>query len=225
MSEPTFAEVLGQYIDAALDDVHDGIPGVVLAYDAATQRARVQPAVRRVVSQGGEVTHERRPILPSVPILFAGGGGARTTYPVAAGDSVLLLVSSTPIDRWLAVGGSDVETGTGRRHDLTNAIALVGLRDARRPWASAPTDRMSIGYDAGASIGISPTAVRLGDEAATDAVMLRSDGVALQTALTNALATLNASPVTNAQAIAALGALQTALGVAWPVAATKVFAD
>ena len=224
MSAPTLEEVINLLIDVKLDDVNVSMPGRITAYDRATSTASVQPLVKRASIVDGERVVETRPVIPNVPVTVDGGGAYRTTYPVAVGDDVLLVISSQALDRWWRSGRID-DPGIDRRHNLTDAIAIKGLRSRGRALTRNPDDRMSVGHDTGASIGITEAAVRLGNEEATDPVMLRSDGVALQTALTDALAALGMSPATNAQAIAALTALQTALGAPWPVAATKVFAE
>ena len=74
-------------IRQALKRIHTSMPGVVVSYDAATRRAVVQPALRRILTTG-EV--RQRAQLVNVPVLVQGGGGYMLHVPLAAGDAVML---------------------------------------------------------------------------------------------------------------------------------------
>ena len=56
---------------------------------------------------------------------FPGAGGYRITFPVAEGDTGLLLFAESSLDKWLVSGGT-VDPEDDRRHDLTDAVFLPG---------------------------------------------------------------------------------------------------
>lgn len=111
-------------IRTALLNVHTSMPGIVKAFDKASQTATVQPAIQSEYVDLGMLT---LPLIPKVPVLFLGGGGYVQTFPVAAGDECLLVFSERAIDGWFQNGGVSPPSDD-RVHDLTDGFALVGFR-------------------------------------------------------------------------------------------------
>jgi hypothetical protein len=134
----------------------------VESYDSATQKISAQPLIKRgYTDETGERIAERLPIITGVPVVFPGGGGYRVTFPIAKGDTVLLIFSEASLDKWLAHGG-DVDPNDDRRHTLSDAIAIPGLRDFAHALDSAPTDCATIGSDSGAVIEMRTADIRIG---------------------------------------------------------------
>jgi len=111
-----------------LKDTHTCLPGIVKAYDPETQTASVQPAIRRVFVDQGEVD---LPVCVDVPVVFPAGGDFVLTFPVAAGDECLLIFSERAIDFWWDRGGTQLPSEV-RFHDLSDAFALVGVNSRPR---------------------------------------------------------------------------------------------
>ena len=87
--------------------VHTSIPGIVTAYDAATRRARVQPAVHMMLSPVGDpyapfaaCEPMEKPIILDVPVIFPSAGGYTVHFPLLPDDPVLLLFSERDIDNF-----------------------------------------------------------------------------------------------------------------------------
>lgn len=178
---PSLAAVIRRALDARLVDVHTAVPAEVLEYDAATQKVTAQPLLRRAYwDESGERIAEKLAPIPGVPVAFPGSGGFRVTFPVVVGDTVLLVFSEASLDKWLSHGG-DVDPVDDARHELSDAIAIPGLRDFGHALGDAPTNRMSMGYDSGPTIEIDESEVRLGSNGANDPVALKSDLDALKT--------------------------------------------
>ena len=124
---PAPETVIAKAMRVALRSVRVALPGRIQTYDASTCQADVQPLIQEAQADfDGTVTTGPLPVVPHVPVLFMGGGGNRTTYPVKPGDTCLLIFSSSSLDRWLALGGL-VDPQDDRRHDISDGIALVGL--------------------------------------------------------------------------------------------------
>lgn len=104
--------------------VHTGMPGIVKSFDAGTQTAKVQPAIKRIWVDDGAVA---LPECVDVPVFFPGGGGFVLTFPVTAGDGCLLVFAERAIDYWWEKGGVQ-EPSEVRMHDLSDAFAFVGMR-------------------------------------------------------------------------------------------------
>lgn len=101
--------------------------GEIVSFDKADQTATVRILHRQNENYDLNLTEEvDYPLLGKVPVVILQGGGAHITFPINAGDQCLLLFSDYMIDNWWVSG--DVSTSDfPRRHDLSDAIAIVGL--------------------------------------------------------------------------------------------------
>lgn len=66
------------------------------------------------------------PLLEEVPVVVLGGGGGRLTFPIKKGDTCLLLFNDYELDGWW-ISGESRPSDFPRKHDLSDAVALVGL--------------------------------------------------------------------------------------------------
>ncbi len=143
-------------------DLHTALPGKIVKYDESTQKADVQPLIKeRYTDESGAQQSRELPVIPSVPVQFPGAGGYRITFPVAVGDTGLIMFAEASLDKWLVSGGT-VDPADERRHDLTDAVFLPGLRDFGHALTSAPTDRATFGKDDGLQIHVDGSKIRIG---------------------------------------------------------------
>ena len=124
-------DVISGWLDDREDAIHTALPGMVVSYDAATNRASVQPAGRKKLFDGRALPY---PIIHHVPVVFPMGmnGRAGVTFPIQAGDGCLLVFAESQLDDYLSGGDSD----DIRRHDLNDAMCIPGLYSG-----SAPSNR------------------------------------------------------------------------------------
>lgn len=66
------------------------------------------------------------PPLEKVPLIVLGGGLGHLTFPSPVGSYCLILFNDRDIDNWFESGESNTPN-TPRKHDFSDAIALVGL--------------------------------------------------------------------------------------------------
>ncbi len=66
------------------------------------------------------------PVLEQVPVVVLGGGGTYISYPIKKGDDCVLLFNDYELDGWWSSGEAR-PSEFPRRHDLSDAIAIVGL--------------------------------------------------------------------------------------------------
>ena len=79
-------------------NLRTAVPGIVRAYDADTMRARVQPALRAIVSQpDGSTEAMDRASIYDVPVTWPGGGGFVFHCNLDPGDTVWLMFSERGI--------------------------------------------------------------------------------------------------------------------------------
>lgn len=153
---PSLPEVINNATESALEEILTWVPGRVVRYDAATQQVDVQPIPKdRHFDEAGNTVVTTRPVVPSVPVAFPGGGGLTITFPIAVGDVVVLLFSGVSIDKWTR-SGSDAEHDpeTHARHSPTDAVAIPAIKAFSRPRSSVPTDCVRIGTDGAAEQGV-----------------------------------------------------------------------
>jgi hypothetical protein len=65
-------------------------------------------------------------VVENVPVVYPGSGGVRVRFPIAAGDSIMLVFADIAIDEWLASGRFEAPADP-RSHDVTDAVAIPGL--------------------------------------------------------------------------------------------------
>lgn len=131
-------KVIKSYIEKDREHFHTAIPAKIIRYNAAKQRADVQPLVQERYLDNKVVDY---PILYDVPLMFPSAGGGKITFPVKIDDVVLVIFSERSIDRWLQ-GETDkpIDPGDTRKHDLSDAIAIPGLYTFLTAPGSDPND-------------------------------------------------------------------------------------
>lgn len=143
------------------------LPGVVAAVNLAAQTLSVQPTVQgSVASPDGAKQLVNLPLLVDVPIVWPRAGGFALTFPISAGDEVLVVFASRCIDSWWQSGGIGAPA-EARMHDLSDGFAIL-----------APTSQPK------KLSGVSSTNVQLRDEAGTTYVEITPDGKARVVAAT-----------------------------------------
>lgn len=121
---PTLQSLLQLSVKNALKEVHTSMPACVESYDREKQICSVVPCLKRVYSDGREVT---LPLISNVPVCFQGSNDVHIHFDLKKGDEVLLVFSERSIDKWIVNGGT-LASGDRRMFDLSDAIAIPGLR-------------------------------------------------------------------------------------------------
>lgn len=158
---PTEQELIARAIASALGDVYTAGPGIIQSYDPETQCADVLPAVKRALpTTSGDVAYEEIAVIPNVKVCFPRGGPFHITWPLAKGDSVLLVCCNYSINAWRV--GNNAQTvlpGDLRTHAIGHAFAFPNLAidSAATPNAQASQNAFII----------HGPMVILGDQAAT----------------------------------------------------------
>ena len=99
------------------------LPGTVEAWDPETQTADIRPAALPKNRRGGSEA-KPLPVLKDVPVFLPRGLEDQCT--ISPGDACLVIFSDYPMDAWLT--GDETAPAPDRRHDLSDAVALVGFR-------------------------------------------------------------------------------------------------
>ena len=148
---------------------HTNIPGVVLSYDRATQRADVQPSIKgQYRTVAGEIETYPLPRVNDAPVMFPGGENARITWELAEGDEVLLVIVERSMENWKGTGRVPSEPGDVRRFALEDAVVIPSVSSAAAVTSQVRADGLVLSVPAGDTIRLgdvnAPHPVGKGDE-------------------------------------------------------------
>jgi hypothetical protein len=177
---PELAEVIKQAIEDRLVDVHTMLPGRIDAYDSATQKADVEPLIKRLQSTVDGELSEELPVIPGVPVVFPRAGGFKLTMPVSKGDRCMLVFCERSIETYQTsqsrrgtsdrINQSDPETFA--MHNLSDPVALLGWYNDAESLSDTDQDGMQLGKDGGAIVHIADDLVELYEKGAAEPVAL-----------------------------------------------------
>lgn len=142
---PAHSTIIRAAIERLMANIAGGRPGRIESYDAAKQRADVQPLIQRgeIDISTGDRRVEREPVITDVPVLMLGTSSCRTTMALKPGDTVWLCSASLSLDRYLVQGG-EVDPQDDRRHNISDAVAIPAVFDFASVPGDASTDGMII---------------------------------------------------------------------------------
>ena len=135
-----------EMVNSLIGNIHTSAPGKVISY--SNGRAVVQSLIKFRID---EETMADSPPIAEVPIIFpsGSGGNASVTFPIKAGDGVLLCFSERAIDDFLQGG----QSADPRQFDLTDAMAIPGLYPSAMGGASKFPDDVCL-YHGGTSLRV-----------------------------------------------------------------------
>jgi hypothetical protein len=179
------------------------VPGRVLTFDPATQRASVE--LDQIISLKGEGgSRQLRPvIIPSAKVRFpvASGGASYMTFPILPGDNGHVYISDRSLEKWdLSDGLTAVDPELRHTHNVVDGIFEPGLR---------PRARAIPNFDMTAAV-MESALIRIG-EAATESAVLGNAMLALYNAF---VASFNSHTHVVAGVTAGMGSVTSATPIA-----------
>lgn len=134
--------------------------GIIQAFDPAKQSATIRIALKQVASiaPDGTKTLQEHPLILQCPVMTLFGGNSFINLPIVPGDTCIVLFNDREIDNWLLNGGVQVPT-TPRTHDLTDAIALVGIRDFQHSIGQFLANGIRAWFSANSNISLTDDAI------------------------------------------------------------------
>lgn len=148
--------------------------GTIRSFDAEKQTAQISINYKRVITRpsrgvgilSGNVYIDY-PVLVNCPVVFLFGGQGNLTFPIAAGDTCLVLFADRDIDAWFS-SGQDSAPNSDRMHDLSDGIALVGIRSALNAMADYLENGVQLRH-------VDARLVLLGEESTPTATLMTAD--------------------------------------------------
>lgn len=174
---PELADIIRQAIEDRLVDVHTMLPGRIDAYDPATQKADVEPLIKRLQKTVDGEIKEDLPVISGVPVLWPRAGGFKLTLPVSKGDRCMLVFCERSIETYQTgqgrKGGSDLinqsDPDTFEMHNLSDPVAIMGWYNDAESLSTTDQDGMQLGKDGGAIVHIEDDLVELYEKAGAQA--------------------------------------------------------
>lgn len=120
----TLEQVLHAALESRLCDVHTSIPGRIASYDAATQRANIQPIIKKKLRDGRSFS---MPVITDVLVIFPSAGGGLLSFPAKQGDTGLLTFCERSIDQWATGDEDEAEPHSNHKHSYIDAVFHPGL--------------------------------------------------------------------------------------------------
>lgn len=141
----TIGDAIQMALDSQRAEIHVAMPGRIVEYDASKQTATVRPQhLRAVKAADGTFDTEQIPDIYDVPVLFPRVASYGITFPVTAGDGVLLLFPHEDPGRWRSTGQVS-DPGDRRLHHVAGAVAMLGFFPIAET-SSHPNDRIRISH-------------------------------------------------------------------------------
>lgn len=219
---PTLAEVINRAVQLAVAKMFKVRVGRVESFDASTGLAEIkllQKEIRQI--DGGEEVYSL-PVIPNVPVFCFGGGDYADTFPVTKGDECVVLHADRSLDVWFDQG-TEADPIIRHRHDITDAIALVGARSKPNALQEWPTDRREIGKQGGPRIALKDDSVHIGVDSGQDATdmaaiarLVKQELDALRTTVNNFITTFS----THTHNVSTTGGPTAQTGLAAPTTAS-----
>jgi hypothetical protein len=226
MSErtPTLAQVINAAITRANQDIRVAMPGKITEFDSDNQTATVKPLLNETfIGDDGEPFATELPEIYKVPVMSLAGGNYSLRLPVAVNDPCLIIFTDRALDQWQDKGSPQDPILT-RRHDLNDAVCIVGLRAEPQKLSNFDTNSAELGTQDGPQVRVTSSEVQLGGNSGETV----ANFVALANLVTDALNQLknaiSSAPTGVQDGGATFKASLVAALSAWPpsVAATKV---
>lgn len=115
--------------------------GTIQDFDSITQTATVKVNFKKVIQGGSPAVNNsgqsinnivEYPTLFKCPVFVLSGGTSAIHMPITTGDTCLILFCDRDIDQWFVTGQTS-PPNSSRLHDLSDGIALVGIKPSISP--------------------------------------------------------------------------------------------
>lgn len=145
---PSDTDTLDALKARVLKDINCVQVGEIQGFNSANQTATVKLTLKtiiRVELDGTKVVKEK-PVLAEVPVVILSGGNSYLTLPITTGDTCLVLFNDRDFDEWVLAGGIQIPS-TNRTHDLSDAIAIVGIRNLQNVIDDYEANKVKLKYN------------------------------------------------------------------------------
>lgn len=136
------------------NSIRVAIPGIVQSFDSATQTVSVQPVTNELVYtdwQEEPVNHPL-PLIDHIPVVLPRAGGFTLAMPIQQGDECLIVFADMDTSAWFQSGGTQNNQILLRRHNLSDAFAVIGTWSQPRVLENYPASAAQLRSDDGDTV-------------------------------------------------------------------------
>ena len=152
-------EITRKALDKVKFDIRVCSPGIIQSFDPDALTCVVQLAIREKLNITGKISSVDVPPLLDVPVQIVGTADYFITFPIVEGTECLVVFGDNCMDAWWQSGGIQ-EQLEKRRHDLSDAFAIIGPRSQVNLFTDYSTTDVQLRNKSGAAVvGIAPSNV------------------------------------------------------------------
>ena len=144
-NEPDLQDI----VDGAAEDLSYSLNshriGVIESFNPANQTATVKLVDKGVLVNANGETLLEFSLLTDCPVFIHKGINGGLTIPIVKGDTCLVCFNDRDMDNWLE-NGLVQRPNTLRAHDLSDAIAIVGIRNQINKITDYKNDATVLNY-------------------------------------------------------------------------------
>lgn len=138
--ESTPFKLMAQQITSS---IRVSMPGTIVSFNTASQTAQVKPQISDNIVLNSKQMWVPLPVIDDVPVSFPRGGDWSLTLPVKPGDSCILVFADSCIDAFQQSGSESTQAEV-RHHDLSDAMAIVGISTGNAPVPGYSPDHLEL---------------------------------------------------------------------------------
>lgn len=124
---PTLKQTINETIGDIVVNMHTALPAKITKVSAG--KVNLQPLLKRKLVTGALID---LPVITNVPVMFQRSGRFVFSFPLAVGDTGLVVFAERSMDNWLVQGGT-ADPADPRKFDLSDGIFFPGLYPFNNP--------------------------------------------------------------------------------------------
>jgi len=161
--EYTLPDLVEAIVEHSLWDLHTCLPAKIVTIDYEQQKATVQPLIkeRNRDAKANDKGLQDMPVIQGVPVIFPSANTGILTFPIKAGDIVLVVFSERSVDNFVFSDGvNPVDPDDFRKHNYTDAFCIAGLYPFKKALGIHPSDavlRMNVDTANECKIALAPS--------------------------------------------------------------------
>jgi hypothetical protein len=134
INEPQLEDVINGAIDDLAYTLNCHRVGIIESFDPVNQNATIKLVDKGVYEYTENETIIDYPPLLEVPVIIHKATDGGITIPIIKGDTCLVVFNDRDLDNWL-LNGLIQRPNTLRKHDLSDAIAIIGIKNQKNKIA------------------------------------------------------------------------------------------
>ena len=134
INEPQLEDVINGAVDDLAYTLNCHRVGIIESFDPVNQNATIKLVDKGVYEYTENETIIDYPPLLEVPVIIHKTTDGGITIPIIKGDTCLVVFNDRDLDNWL-LNGLIQRPNTLRKHDLSDAIAIIGIKNQKNKIA------------------------------------------------------------------------------------------